>query len=235
MTHLPRATNSEFLDLPAAHAHDLPENLRDIRRLNRWFGGTSLALRYLRSFGAGLEELSVLDVATGSADIPVAAWHDATRRGVRLHLTALDWSDEVLRQAREVVGPHPIRLVRADARSLPFADGEFDVALCCLALHHFEPADAVRVLREMRRVSGRAAVVIDLRRGYLGYLAAWLATRSVARHRLTRHDGPLSVLRAYRTDEVRTLALAAGLPHATVRRHQFFRQALVARTGPGGA
>lgn len=45
------------------------------------------------------------------------------------------------------------RSVAADARAMPFADGEFDLACCIRLIHHFrDPADRARILREFRRV-----------------------------------------------------------------------------------
>jgi hypothetical protein len=47
----------------------------------------------------------------------------------------------------------------------------------------------------------------------------WLATRVFTRHRFARHDGPLSVRRAYSPGELRSLAAAAGLAPPVIRRH----------------
>lgn len=221
-----RSNRLEFLDLPAAHQSDLAPNLNDIRLLNRWFGGTSLALGYVVPYLRRGVARSILDVATGSADIPAVIARYAIRHGISTRITGVDLSEDVLGEARRVVGELPIELVQGDARRLPFPDGWFDVATCFLALHHFQPDDAVVVLREMNRVARHAVIVTDLRRSYAGYAGVWFATRIVARNRLTRHDGPLSVLRAYSPDELAALADAAGLDAARVSRHAFFRAAV---------
>lgn len=229
---LPRCDRPELLDEPDAVLSDLPANLRDIRRLNRWFGGTSLVLHYLRPVLPTLRDGTILDVATGSADIPLALHEWTDSRGLAVRLTGLDVSPAVLAEGRRLVGDRPIELVRGDARSLPWDDGHFEVVTCCLALHHFVPAEATRVLREAARVARRLVVVTDLRRGYGGYAGVWLATRTVARNRVTRHDGPLSIQRAYTPAELRRLTVAAGLPDARVHRHAMFRQALLVHRGP---
>lgn len=144
-------------------------------------------------------------------------------------MTACDISEDVLAEARSVVGDAPIDLVSADVRRLPWPDRSFDLVTCNLALHHLGPGDAERALREMWRVARRAMVVVDLERGYTAYIGAWLATHVLVRNRLTRHDGPLSVLRAYTAQELGDLARRAGLRHFTIRRHPFFRMALEAR------
>jgi hypothetical protein len=54
-------------------------------------------------------------------------------------------------------------------------------------------------------------VVNDLLRAWWSWTLVWLATRLLARHRFSRHDGPLSVRRAYAPRELRALADKAGL------------------------
>jgi ubiquinone/menaquinone biosynthesis C-methylase UbiE len=203
--------------------------LRDIRRLNAWFGGKRLAVKTIESTLEGRRSARILDVATGSADIPLALSKWGASHGVNLDIVGADISPQVLSEARRYLVGSDIRLARADAQSLPWQDESFDVVCCCLALHHFSPSDANQVLREMWRVARHFIVVTDLRRSYPAYIGAWLATHVLAPNVLTRHDGPLSVMRAYTTREVRDLAGAAGITPVSVQTHAFFRQVLIGR------
>jgi SAM-dependent methyltransferase len=227
----------ELLDTPAQVSADLPANLADIRRLNRWFGGAGLVCHHIHEafltrgphsvVTPAIPVISLLDVATGSADIPLALVRWGARHDLDLRVVALDSSREVLEEAARVVGDAPVGLVRGDARALPWPDRSFDVVTCSLALHHFEPDGAAQVLREMARVARNVLIVVDLRRTYLAYIGTWLATHVFARNRLTRHDGPLSVLRAYTADEMTSIARDAGLAQFHIRRRHFFRLVLV--------
>ena len=89
----------------------------------------------------------------------------------------------------------------------------------------------MQVLREMDRLSRTGFILNDIRRCLAGYVAAWGASRVATRNRLTRHDMPLSVLRAYTPDELRALLRQAGIPDATVTTHPLFRMAAVHRQG----
>jgi SAM-dependent methyltransferase len=221
----------EFLDGPLDDPAALQGNLRDLRRINRLTGGASLSVRAIRGLlpGGG----SVIDVGSGGADIPVLLLADARRRGAELQVTATDSRQEVLDAAmavrpglRRVAG---LTLSLADGRGLPWPDGAFDVAHSSMVLHHLEPEDAVRFLRELRRVSRRGIVVNDLARGRLYWIGAWILTRTVATARYTRHDGPLSVRRAYSRPEMEGLLREAGLePSATFVGFAGHRYAIVA-------
>lgn len=231
-----RSSQLELLDTPDSISDDLQSNLRDIRRLNSLFGGTALAVQCTRRVLGHRDHASVIDIATGSADILSALQAWGHRTGVTLDLTGCDISREVLFEAAQYTRNTGISLSRADARALPWGDRSFDIALCCLAMHHFEPNEARIVLSEMWRVARVGIVVTDLYRSYPAYWGTTLATLVAARNRVTRHDGPLSVLRAYTPSELRKMVSDCGIEGARVRRHPFFRQTLTAlkeRNGRG--
>ena len=211
------------MDDPAVDAHELAENFDDIEVANRHFGGIAPVARALFAANA----VSLLDVGCGSGDVARALLREARRRGRELHVVALDRSAAILGIARARTRNEPqLQFVRGDATSLPFSPASFDIAACNLALHHFEEAQAVRVLRELRRVARIAPLVCDLERSRVGYAAAVLFARVVAKNRLTKHDGPLSVKRAYTKRELLALATAAGWRAPYAYRTPFFRVVL---------
>lgn len=213
----------ELMDDPCVDARDLSENFDDIERANRWFGGTRPVLDAVFARAAS----RLLDVGCGSADIPRALLREARSRRRSLAIVGVDSSDAVLSIARERAAGEPaLSFVRGDGAALPFADGSFDIATCNLALHHFEPAAAVEMLRELRRVSRSTPVVCDLVRSRVAYVATALFARFFAKNRLTKHDGPLSVRRAYTPHEACALAARAGWRRPRVTRAPFFRMVL---------
>lgn len=210
----------ELLDQPTVERATLEQNLRDIRRINRWLGWSRAMTRAVaRELGCDVNGAwSLLDVATGSADLPLAVARWAHRRGARPRLIGLDLTAAVLVSAAAHLGARrAVALVRGDALRLPFRDASIDLVTCALTLHHFAPREAVDLLRELARVTRRAVVLSDLERGWAGYAGARLL-RFATRNPMTRHDAPASVLRAYTAAELRALAQAAGLTGARVRR-----------------
>ncbi len=237
---LQRSDRTELLDESVLDPDELAVNLRDIRRVNRLLGGTSTVLRHLPrlldNVPAHGQPASILDLATGSADIPIsiARWAKSSNRAVTI--VASDSSDEILSQAQEQTAAHPeIALAQYNALRVPLPDKQFDIVLCSLALHHFGPDDAVQVLREMDRLARVGFILNDLRRGRLGYAAAWVAAHLTTRNRLTRHDAPLSVRRAYTPLELDGLLRRAGINDATISTHPWFRMAAVKVCGRADA
>jgi SAM-dependent methyltransferase len=210
---------AELLDGPLDDAPALAGNLRDLRRVNRWLGGTALTGRALEALAGPTADagasISLLDVGTGAGDIPVALIESWRRRGRRLEVTAIDERTEVVAAARasdpRIDGTPRLSFAVADGRSLPYPDAAFDVAHASLVLHHLEPVDAVALLREMGRVSSRGIIVNDLARNQLSLAGAWLLAHLATVNRYSRHDAPLSVRRAYTLAEGHALIAASGL------------------------
>jgi Methyltransferase domain len=220
---LPRAAGArELLDGPVP-PRDLARSLGDVARLNGVFGGRLVTLRHVRRLLARLppdRAVTVLDLGTGSADIPRALVRWARRAGRSLRVIALDLDAATLSVARRTTAGYPeITFVRADALALPFRPGAVDLAISALTLHHLEPAAAAACLAAMDEVARAGLVVNDLTRSRAALVLVWLATRALACGRLSRHDGPLSVKRAYTPDEVRGLCARAGLRQVEIRRY----------------
>ena len=222
-----RVDGDELLDELGHDPAELASSLRDVRGVNQFFGGlrtVRTALPRLLAATSPERPVTILDLATGSADIPVNVVRWARRQGRTVDITASDYSPDILAiAARRVTGYPNIHLLQCDARDVPFADASFDIVLCSLALHHFAPPDAVRVLAEMNRVSRVGFIVNDLARSRPGYIGAWLVGRLGTRNRITRHDAPLSALRAYTPDELETLFDMAGVTDVEIRSSPWFR------------
>lgn len=190
-------------DLPHA---ELERNLDDLARLNRLPGGRRASIRAVARLLDDRRPATILDVGTGQGDMAIAF----ARRG--WEVVGLDAHPAVAEVARtRVAGTPAVRIVEGDARILPFSDAAVDVAHCSLLVHHLEPEDAVTVLREMARVAKRGVVINDLQRGVVPLLATATAVTLLGRCHTTRHDGILSVRRAYRMRELDELLDAAGL------------------------
>jgi hypothetical protein len=201
-----RSDQPELLDLGRVTGDELRANLADLARLNRLPGGAGASRAAIRALLGSKRTAEILDVGTGSADLPVAFAAEGWT------VMALEADPEVAARARERVADRElVRVVDGDARSLPFDTASVDVAHASLLLHHLDPPSALAALREMARVARIGVVVNDLRRGWLAMLATGVAVAALGTCRTTRHDGLLSVRRAYTVPELDGLLADAGL------------------------
>lgn len=206
----------------------LGEALGHVAAVNRWLGARRALLRHMDwALPAGRSRL--LDVGTGAADLPaaIAAW--ARSRDRAIALTAVDRHPATLNVARRrLAGSREVRAVLADGLRLPFATGAFDAAVLSMTLHHMDGPDLIALLAELGRAArGGRVLVGELERALPHYLGARLLAATVwRRNSITRHDGPLSVLRSFTPGELRDLAAEAGLGNAVVHRHPIYRLVL---------
>jgi SAM-dependent methyltransferase len=222
-----RSYEPEHIDTGDYTPEEYEGCLVELRRINRWLGDArAFRLSVLAEIErTGLREFSLLDVGAGSGELLRAAARWA--KGRRARLVGLEYNERAARAICEESRGFPeILAVRGDALALPFAAGAFDYAMCSLFTHHFDEAGVAAILREMNRVARRGIFVIDLHRHPLAYYFYTTVGRLFLRNRLTRKDGALSILRSFKPRELATLARAANLPNAKVRRHFPYRLVL---------
>ncbi len=226
----PQIQQDELLDLGLGSRAEAVENLREMQRINAHFGGTRALTRHLypRLLLHG-GPARVLDLGTGGAGLPLLLARWARKLHLPLEIYGVDWSARNLSISLEnIQGAPEIHLLQADGARLPLPSGQVDFVVSTLFLHHLTPAALVRVLREADRLARKGVIMSDLVRGWLPYLAFKLIQPVYARNYLTRHDGALSVRRAYTPGELARLAQQAGLTRVRVYTHWPWRMTLVA-------
>jgi ubiquinone/menaquinone biosynthesis C-methylase UbiE len=205
-----RAGTPELMDDLSRPRHEFDDAYRELARVNRWLGGIRAIERFLP---AG--NLFVLDVAAGACDVAEAISRQQRR------VVVLDRNPEGLKLAKRSTA------VSADALEMPFPDETFDVVMASLFFHHLSDEECVRVLQSMWRIARRVVLVNDLHRHPIAYLSI-RALAAFSRSVMFRHDAPVSVLRAFTSDELMAIAGRAGIP-ARVHRSFPYRLVLVAQ------
>jgi ubiquinone/menaquinone biosynthesis C-methylase UbiE len=188
---------------------------RELKIINRTLGGIRAIERFLPPAKRGVN-LLMLDVAAGACDVSEALSEKLPCRIVTLDLNArgLKLADK----SWPVVG---------DALALPFRDGTFDVVMASLFFHHLSDDNCVQVLSQMWRIAKQRILINDLHRHAVAYFSIRTLTALFSKSRMVRHDGPVSVLRAFRSSELLEIARRAGVP-ARVHRSFPYRLVLVA-------
>jgi ubiquinone/menaquinone biosynthesis C-methylase UbiE len=210
------AQGAELLDDRFAPPPTVRESLRNIARANRWFGG-AWAVRF--ALGQALDRLgpgsySLLDVGTGSGDLPLMARSWAARRGVELRTFGL----EVNRVAAGMARANGVTSLVADAGVLPLPDASVDFVLLSQVAHHFSAPAIVRLLRECARVARRALLIADLRRSPAARWSFPMVGRLLRFDPVTIQDGVTSLRRGFTVSSFRDLLDRAGITATVTRR-----------------
>ena len=216
----------EMMDRPQPVSLELERDLERLRQLNRWFGSYRLASSFMRRWIMPGARMRLVDLATGSGDIPRLLVDHARKIGAHIKIDAVDQQTATLEIARSLSANYPeISYHAANILEWDCADG-YDIALCSLVLHHFSDDDAVKLLRRCRELSKGFVLMSDLRRGFLLQAGVYMLTALIFREPMTRFDARLSADRAFSFSEMRELALQAGWKNFPRKRFRFGRQAI---------
>jgi hypothetical protein len=210
-----RVVTPELLDEHDAPREEMERSLRDLRRFNRWAGGTRTYLRLLHRFAPDAK--IVVDLGAGTADLLDALPADVMT-------IALDFNIKHLLYER-----HRSRAMRvvADANQLPFRDASVDVVTSSHFFHHFEPEENASILRGALRIARIGAIASDTRRHRLPFLFVKLLGVFHLIGRITAFDGPASVARGYTAEEARKVGEMTGASRVEVVTMMPFRFGLL--------
>lgn len=194
-------------------------NLRELVKINRFFGGHAITVDLLRSLRPP-QRFRILDVGAASGDHGLAIRYAFP--GAQVYS-----ADRLIRNLAICPGPR----LAADAFALPFGRKSFDYVFTSLFLHHFEDHQVVRLLEEFDRVSRRAVIAVDLHRHSVARAFLPATQRIFNWHEVTVSDGQRSVDAAWKKHELAALARKAGLHRIRLKTHiPWFRLSLVSES-----
>jgi len=217
-----RVKSEELLDSVDCPVSEARTSLRDLRLINRWFGGVGTTRSLIERVSEATQQkhLSLLEVGAGLGEVPQTAGLQLADRGITLEITDLDRFASHLRQGH--------RAIVADAMALPFRENSFDLVSCNLFAHHLEPAELGQFVDEAWRVCRRAVLINDLVRHPM-HLALVYAGFPLMRSHVSRVDGVASVRRAYVPEEMRRMLSNGHSParKVSIFRHYLFRMGVI--------
>ena len=232
-----RSRGAEIIDqADQLTARDWSLVLGELRLVNRWLGGNRAVLSALKPLVREVAQrhrgraVSVVDFGCGSADIAekLVLWARDERYPVRV--VAVDRSPLVCQIAHYQTRSFPeITVLQGDVTTPPFGNATCDLIFCSAFLHHFTNEELIGMLGSLVSSARTAVVVSDLRRDPLAYFAIRLITMLFSRSRVVCHDGPLSVLRGFRKDELSCIFGTAKQIEFSLKRRWAFRYVLVIR------
>ena len=215
-----RADDPELMDADDLPAATYAALIADLARVNTVTLARPPTLRWLAQATRGVDGFSLIDVGFGHGDMlrAIAGW--AGRAGKQAKLTGIDLnprSAPVAAAASEGLG---ITYLTGDAAALA---GRPDFIVSSLVAHHMRDDELVAFIAWMEATAVRGWFINDLHRHPVAWGGFRLLASVLRWHPIVRHDGALSVRRAFVRDDWTRLLAAAGVNGAQVRWHLPFR------------
>ncbi len=215
-----RHREEEWMDRDDVDPILLNRSLKFIRRVNRLLGYTRATLSHLKRFSLRWtpgQTISIIDFATGSADVPIAILRWADRQRFNIRITGVDLHAATAHTARQSSRDPRLSIVRANVLDLPFEPRSFDYAICGMFLHHLSDDHAIQVLQAMDRVSQRGIIAADLLRE--ARADRWISLFTLFSNPMVKHDARVSVRQAFSATEAINLRDKARLSYLHYHRH----------------
>ena len=232
-----RTNQDELMDDFTIQDERLTDALEQLRPINQLLGGYATTMEVIAPFlkSRANQKTRILDLGTGIGDFPeyIVRWATAQVPAIDVEVVAIDANPVTVDYARESLQKRlppnlqaNIKVEVADALALPYRDGEFDIAIAAMFLHHFAHENAVQIVRSMQRVSNHGILINDLHRHPFAYYGIYALTRLLPAVDMVRNDAPLSVLRGFKFPELKRIAESAGLTNFSLKWRYAFRWVL---------
>lgn len=214
-----RSRQLELLDGENLDFDEYRETLRQLELINSLTGGHGLTLRGLDLVSSRYpgKTLRILDIGFGFGGALRAAHQWAVEKGVNVELTGVDlnpWAKEVAEE--ETPKEFGVRFLVGNALTFS-GDGEFDVIINSLFMHHLDDEEIVDMIRWMTNRARLSWFINDLHRHPLAFHFIKICTRAFGFNRVIRNDAPLSVARSLSRNEWMDLIRVSGVPSESIR------------------
>ncbi|MCH1494934.1 MAG: methyltransferase domain-containing protein [Rubripirellula sp.] len=207
-----RDLQPEVMDDPSLPVHDHLLALKGLARLNRASGIESSMFRMIRQFLHDRPDrrLRVLDVASGSGDVPIAWARRARREGWRIDLTLVDNRQTACEEQQRLaaLADLSVKSIQQDCLTGSLPNG-FDLVTCSLFFHHLTNPQVFQLLQSMQAATSGGLLLCDLERNRLNLELVRIASRCLTRSPVVHHDAVTSVRAAFTVKEFQPIASSA--------------------------
>lgn len=227
-----RATTLELLDQPDCDLALATASHRFMETVNGRFGGIRTVRQFLTTELAGHQAnapLRVLDIGSGSCDIPLAVSHWAQAHNRSIHFTCLEPAAHAFSLAHNklILTNNPdIQLLQEDIFTHQ-PEIPYDCAVASMCFHHFSDAQINSLMQKLRDFVRKSVLINDLQRSIPASLAARLLLAWTGAPTGVRHDALLSIQRGFKVAELSSLLKQLDNVSVSVEPVRWFRVAAI--------
>jgi ubiquinone/menaquinone biosynthesis C-methylase UbiE len=228
-----RSTDAELMDAPFIRKELLFQNLNELDILNRNLGGHAITLDGIKQLVTNKNKMyHIVDLGCGSGDAlkHIAIWarkHDFKVRltGIDINSDAVHYLENHCKDFPEIIG------IVCDWQEYLKGDNTIDIIHCSLFCHHLHEDELGVLFKMMRQKDMTGFVINDLRRNWFAYYSVYFLTRLLNGSALSKNDGPISVLRGFRSAEIISMLEKAQINQYKIQRKWAFRFLIIGKTG----
>lgn len=229
-----RATTIEIMDDLDCKGEVVDQTLQELDFINNWLGGNTVTLHglnlLLKPFPIA-EEITIADVGCGSGEILRLIAKQSKKSGKKVTLIGIDANPNIIDFAqRHSAEFDNIRFEAINIFSEEFKKRKFDIVLSTLFLHHFTEDELIAIFNSLKNQAKRGLVINDIHRHPFAYYSIKWLTQLFSKSAMVKFDAPVSVLRAFKRDDLKRVLHQAGITNYTLKWKWAFRWQLIIPT-----
>ena len=224
-----RSRSSELLDAPNIPKDLIFENLHELDFINRALCGHAISLNGIKKLVTERDKIyRIVDLGCGSGDFMqvVADW--ANTKGFQVRFTGVDKNPDVIDYLNDHCKDYPeITGVVSDYHDFLETGTPIDIIHCALFCHHLNDEELTELFGDFKVYVKIGFVINDLHRHWLAYYGVKVITFLLRGSDLSKNDGPISVLRAFKKKELANLLRIAQITNYSIHWKWAFRYLVV--------
>ncbi|MCR6641791.1 MAG: methyltransferase domain-containing protein [Sporocytophaga sp.] len=227
---LQRSADPEIMDDLEFEGEVLGQTLDEIEFINKWLGGNAVTLDAVkkvikeRQLQNSEFPISISDLGCGGGEMLSLICNWAQSENIKVNLTGIDANDYVVNHAANKVPLHKcISFKKHNVLDEAFRKESFDISTCTLFCHHFEDDVLIDFLKQLRKQTRVAIIINDIHRHWFAYYSIKYLTGLFSKSYMVKYDAQLSVLRAFKKNELQLLIRKAGFDRFNIRWKWAFR------------
>ncbi|WP_338761589.1 methyltransferase domain-containing protein [Bernardetia sp. ABR2-2B] len=231
-----RSYKKELMDDLNLASADLKKNLDELEFINTTLGGYKVLTSALDTLykenkikknqeSQNQKTVTLADIGSGGGDTlrQIAKWFD--KKNITTKLTGIDANDFMINYAQNKSKDFPqISYEKLNVFDIDSSnENKYDWATMSLFCHHFTDEELISIFKNVSKLTSKGFIINDLHRNPIAYYSIYFLTRLFNGSYLVKNDAPLSVLRAFKKQDLITLLEQAGIKKYRIKWQWAFR------------
>lgn len=209
----------------------MEQTLHELEVINKRLGGNKVTVNGIEKLLQNVPsylKITVADIGCGRGDILLAVARRMSSKFPNMQLVGIDANPHIIDMARHNAVQYPqIKFECIDILTEAFQSRTYDIITCSLFTHHFKDGQLVDLFASLKNQAALGVVINDLHRHWLAYYSIKVLVNIFSKSSMVQHDAPLSVLRAFRREDIENILAKAGIHDYTLKWMWAFRWQLV--------
>jgi len=227
-----RVNKPEFLDAADCDPQLASGSYRLMRLVNRFAGGTRVVKDFLAREISGCDQtrpIRILDIGSGTCDIPLAITKWARKKSLKIEFTCIETNETALKIASGNIKKSGLDSIELKHESIFEFNcrQHFDYAIGSLFFHHFRNDQILTIIEKLRSCVSKGILINDLRRNPISFAGCSVLVCLISND--LKHDALLSIRKGFKSEELFRLLSGVEGAHVEVRNQSLSRLAAVVR------